>query len=155
MNWPYTWITRHPSISWYIVLHHSLTKDGHTVNWDNIRDYHVNTLHWNDIGYHFGIELIENDVQILTGRPIGTWGAHCRHAGMNSRSIGICFVGNYDEQEVPDAVYDAGIKLIAGLCNSTPCNTNMIYGHKEFSPKSCPGTRFDIDKIRTGVESVI
>lgn len=156
MKWPYKWIDRSLMYQWYIILHHSLTKDGKTVSWDNIRDYHVNTLGWSDIGYHFGIELIENDVQTLIGRPLGTHGAHCRHLGMNKKSIGICFVGNYDEDEVPDAVYEAGIKLIAGLCSSTPCNENMIYGHNDYSSsKSCPGTRFDIDRIRQGVKSTI
>jgi hypothetical protein len=141
---------------WFIILHHSLTKDGTTVNWNAIRNYHINDLGWTDVGYHFGIENVNGTYNVFNGRPLGTNGAHTNQNGMNSKSIGICFVGNYDEDYVPDAMYDIGIKLIAGLCKSTCCNVKKIFPHNEYANyKTCPGIRFDMDRIRNGVKSVL
>lgn len=141
---------------WRIVIHHSLTKDSKTVSWDDITRYHTKSLKWNDVGYHFGIELVDNDYQIFTGRPLGTVGAHCKQNGMNRKSIGICFVGNYDKNEVPDTMYDKGANLIAGLCFSTPCNENLIFPHGEFATyKSCPGIRFRMDQLINRVQAIL
>lgn len=70
-----------------IILHHSLTKDNQTVSWGAIKDYHVNINGWSDNGYHFGIEMMRGNVEILMGRMTDDIGAHCR--GYNSDSIGI------------------------------------------------------------------
>lgn len=103
----------------YIVLHHSLTEDGETNDWEAIRKYHTSWRYqgriitaqeaaalkaqgkkpespWSDIGYHLGIELQGGKIVLQQGRPIGRPGAHCVEAGMNRRSIGICVVGNFD-----------------------------------------------------------
>lgn len=152
--WNYKFIPK--DNRWYTILHHSLTKDSKTVSWNAIRKYHTVDLGWTDIGYHFGIELVENQYQIFTGRPLGTRGAHTRQNGMNRKSIGICFVGNYDVHNVPDAMYAVGINLIAGLCRSTPCTEELIWPHNEYADyKTCPGIRFNVDRIREGVKSVL
>ena len=83
----------------WIVLHHSLSRDSHTtLDWASIRRWHVDHNGWRDIGYHFGVERIKpNSVyEILVGRMPNETGAHCTHAGMNRKSIGICAVGDYD-----------------------------------------------------------
>lgn len=152
MKWPYKWL-RHQD--WTVIIHHSATKDKGTLDWSGIYNYHVNTRNWVDIGYHFGIEKVNGEYQILTGRPLGVQGAHCKRHGMNSRSIGICFVGNYERTTVPDEMYDVGIKLIAGLCQTTLCNSQMIFPHKEFTNTLCPGNRMDIGRIRAGVWQIL
>jgi len=116
-------INRHWS---YIMLHHSLTKDGATVSWQAIRRYHVETLGWKDIGYHFGIELIGSPspppspargegvlggYEILVGRPLDMEGAHCAAQGMNQKALGICFVGNFDEGPVPAQQWEKGVPI--------------------------------------------
>lgn len=155
MEWKYQWLSAETK-KWHIVLHHSLTKDGRTVSWNAIKNYHINKLGWIDVGYHFGIELVDDQFQIFTGRPLGTVGAHTKESAMNQKSIGICFVGNYDLYDVPDAMYDTSINLITGLCKSTRCSSNLIFTHHQFAHyKTCPGTRFDLGRVIEGVNKIL
>lgn len=135
-----------------IVIHHSLTEDGQTVSWGAIRRYHTQELGWRDIGYHYGIEMVGGSYEVLLGRMMNETGAHCKQEGMNYKSLGICFVGNFDEIEVPGDQWVVGIKLVTSLCEVLGIGVDKIYGHREFaSYKSCPGTNFDIDVFRAGV----
>ena len=154
MNWPYTWIRKYTG-RWFIILHHSLTKDSKTVSWDDIYHYHTHELGWMDVGYHYGIELIDGYYQIMGGRPLGSHGAHCRGNGMNAVSIGICFIGNYDEEDVPDAMYDVGIKHITGLCYSLRIGPENIFPHSDYADKTCPGIRFDLNRVRNEVDAIL
>jgi N-acetylmuramoyl-L-alanine amidase len=131
----------------YIILHHSLTKDGRTVSWDAIRRYHTQRMQWRDIGYHFGIERVGKRYEILLGRMMNEVGAHCR--GMNRDSLGICFVGNFDNVPPPIEQWDLGLKLARALMEILQISQENIRGHREFAPyKSCPGERFDLDAFR-------
>lgn len=143
----------------YIVLHHSLTEDGHTVSWNAIRDYHK-AQGWDDIGYHFGIEEIGNAVEILVGRTVGTLGAHTKELRMNARSIGICVVGNYD-LIVPSEAHLAKLHaLLVWLCRDYGIPAKNVVGHREVGEmagldwrrghyKTCPGTLFPLDLVRS------
>lgn len=128
-----------------IILHHSLTHDSGTVSWGAIRNYHVNHNGWSDIGYHFGIENLRGQTEILMGRFPDQRGAHCR--GNNSDSIGICFVGNFDVEPPSEIVWKKGIMLCKYLMEVLHIQT--IQGHRELNPgKTCPGKLFDLDKFK-------
>ena len=130
----------------HIIIHHSLTKDGTTVSWQAIRRYHMIDLGWSDIGYHFGIELVNGEYEALVGRDLNREGAHT--VGMNSRGIGICFVGNFDVEDVPRAQWDRGIKLVRSYCQLLSIPVRNVQGHRDHAQKSCPGKRFDMDRFR-------
>lgn len=130
-----------------IILHHSLTKDSGTVSWQAIRRYHMDVLGWDDNGYHYGIELINGRYESLNARFMDTIGAHCR--GYNSKSIGVCLIGNFDLEPVPAEQWDLALALVRGLCFSLDIPSQSVLGHREFnSKKSCPGRYFNLNVFR-------
>ena len=155
-----------------IIVHCSDTPDRKGVCWSAIRTYHTSwkidgtMIHadaaadlrragvplqrpWSDIGYHFGVERVGAGFEILVGRMADVQGAHCRAGGMNRRSLGICFVGDFDLQSPPPGQWQLGIKLVAGLMRIHGIAAGRVFGHREFDPgKTCPGRRFDLDLFR-------
>ena len=136
----------------HIIIHHSLTKDSETVSWDAIRRYHTEEMLWRDIGYHYGIERTgTDDYNIFAGRMMNEPGAHCKEMGMNRISLGICFVGNYDDENVPVEMWHLGIRLVKSLMDIFKIPAKHVKGHREFAGyKSCPGVNFDMGEFREG-----
>jgi hypothetical protein len=135
-----------------IILHCSATEDGATVSWGAIRRYHVAERGWADIGYHFGIELVDSRFEILMGRIPDVPGAHAQ--GHNADSIGICFVGNFDHRPVPPEQWRLGLALTRWLCALHRIPPERVFGHREFQPaKTCPGLMFALDRFRADLSA--
>jgi len=157
----------------YIIVHHSLTKDGKVVDWQAIRKYHMSYRYqgeiitreranelrgsgvkgvevpWDDIGYHAGIERVGDHYEILYGRMLNRPGAHCIEKGMNGRSWGVCLIGNFDPAPPPEAQWKLGILLVKSLMEVGRIPAGKVLGHRELAPyKTCPGTKFDMNKFR-------
>ncbi len=130
-----------------IIIHHSLTEDGKVVNWGSIRRFHIKERGYEEIGYHYGIEKIDNEYYCLIGRPEYFIGAHT--LGENNDSIGICFIGNFDVVEPEEEMLRIASKLIiVPLIRRHKLFINDIYGHRDFAKKSCPGEKFDLNKLK-------
>lgn len=133
-----------------IIVHHSLTKNSETVSWGAIRKYHTHTLMWKDIGYHAGVELVmsgqEPYYEVLLGRMWDVSGAHTR--GKNHNSLGICFVGNYDNIPPKKSMLETGAKIIALWLKIYGLSVDDIYPHSHFSQKTCPGALFDMKSLK-------
>lgn len=120
-----------------IIVHCSATPEGKDIKTETIRDWHVNSNHWKDIGYHYVIEL---DGSIHKGRDESVIGAHC--SGQNVNSIGVCYVGGVakDGKTPKDTRTEAQkqslIELLKRLKEKYPNAT--IHGHREFAAKACP-----------------
>jgi hypothetical protein len=140
-------LLRNPS---KIVIHHSLTPDGEALSWQAIRRYHIGIHGWGDIGYHYGIEMVNGRYEILTGRMPDSRGAHT--LGHNHDSIGICLVGNFDETEVPSDQWDLAVRFVQALVTAHTIAPKYIYGHRELDKnRACPGKYFDMEKFRKDV----
>lgn len=143
----------------HIIIHHSLTRDSGTVSWGAIRRYHVQTLGWQAVGYHWCVEDVDGHFEVLMGRPMWMSGAHCRELHMNKHGIGVCFVGNYDEHAPGTKRLDAADHLIRSLMEMYNIPRENILGHREVGRlagfewtageyKSCPGKSWDMDSFR-------
>ena len=134
-----------------IIVHHSATRDSGTVSWGAIRHYHTDTLGWRDIGYHALCEWVQNGnrsgYECFYGRPETIPGAHTR--GHNGDSLGFCFVGNYDDTEPDAAMLEVATeRVLLPWMIRYGISADSVFGHRLFSPKSCPGNRFDMSVLR-------
>lgn len=133
----------------YVMIHHSLTKDGHVVDTSAIRRYHMEEKGWSEIGYHFLVELVNGHYEVMVGRSLDRSGAHCKEDQMNHRAIGICCVGNFDLAPPPERQIAALHDLVQGLLFQFGIPAANVLGHRERAPyKTCPGTQFDLDAFR-------
>ena len=103
-----------------------------------IQNYHMDSPQtgWMDIGYHF---LIGPDGKIFQGRPEIAVGAH---APPNVSMVGICIIGNYDPEKDPlnEKIESSLLNLLSWLSSRYKIDPRLYYfGHRDFSPKSCPG----------------
>ena len=132
-----------PSKKWkYIIIHHSATEDG------NALKFHMShrAKGWDSVGYNF---IIDNgtgnrkDGQIeATPRWIKQIdGAHCKAADMNSKGIGICLVGNFNNEQVSEKQLESLVYLVQLLKDTYHIPDSHIIGHGEVPGAStaCPG----------------
>lgn len=122
-----------------IVLHCTASPDYLDIGVKEIRQWHLDRG-WSDIGYHY---VVRRNGEIEAGRPEHIMGAHAR--GVNSRSIGICWVGI--TQPSPEQE-----KSLVGLTNWLRGKHNIkienVKGHKEAvkTSKTCPN--LNMNKFR-------
>ena len=150
----------------YICIHHSLTKDGTVVDWEAIRRYHKETNGWSDIGYHYGIERVGTGILLQVGRPESQPGAHTKEMHMNSKSIGICVVGNFDLAPPGLEVMRFLADIVKRKVAEYGIPVNAVLGHREVGLmagfdwrkgqyKTCPGRHFRMDLLREMVGAQI
>ena len=144
-----------------IQLHHTYSPNyshfngyNHLTLQKNMRDYHVNTNGWSDIGQHF---TIFPDGKICTGRNINTSPAGIY--GANTGAICIECLGNFDKggDTMTDAQKDAiagAVKILLDKFNLnaeesvtyhawwTASGSELGDYVKGKSAKTCPGTNF-------------
>ena len=166
----------------FILIHHSATPDGKVNDWDSIRRYHMSYRIDGviiaskdefdrrkaagqgklfetpdlDIGYNFGIEEQAGAILLKIGRPLTMSGAHCKEASMNSLSIGICVVGDYDKEILNDTKHDLLVDVCLALCLMFKIPTSNIQGHRQYATyKSCPGKNIDPSLIAAEVDALL
>ena len=122
-----------------IILHHAAAV---TCSADQIHAWHL-ANGWSGIGYHF---FVRKDGTVYRGRPEDTVGAHA--GGSNSDSIGVCFEGSFDKEEMPAVQRRAGTELVAYL--KQKYGIRKVQKHSDVNATGCPGTHFPFDAIAYG-----
>lgn len=158
----------------FIIIHHSLTKDGVVPDWPAIETFHTSYRQggtiiteegyyalkaqhatgleppWSDVGYHAGVELEAGRIVAHLGRSWLDPAAACPQDGMNQRGLHVCCVGNYDLVAPSDAMLEVLLRrVLRPWMRMFNIPATRIAGHRDFNPaKSCPGRLFDLDRLR-------
>lgn len=137
----------------YIIVHHTGGTDAnpradtshHTAA--IVRDWHVNGLGWDDIGYHW---FIEKDGKVVQGRVESKNGAHAK--GYNTKSIGVCLAGNFDVT-LPTTAQEESLKqLLKDIQTRYPIDKSKVIPHRKVANKTCFGNRLPDDWARNLLE---
>ncbi len=144
-----------PPREWkYIVLHHSASVRGSA----EIFDVAHRQRGWKCLGYHFviGNGTDQGDGAIVAGPR---WysqeaGAHANSTEYNEHGIGICLVGNFDQDVPTPAQLVALKKLITRLCHQYSISGTSVVGHNQVrlgGSTACPGKNFPLKELREGL----
>ena len=94
---------------------------------------------WSDIGYHF---LIDRDGTIVSGRPIGTVGAHTK--GHNTGTIGISLFGGHGGSAGDEFLdnftedQEKALRRLIDMLKTQYPTISKISGHNQYASKACP-----------------
>lgn len=103
---------------------------------------------WGDIGYHY---LIDPDGRVFQGRDLSWQGAHAKGEN-NVQNIGICLLGNFDEERPAQAALESLRKLLDSLRKTYRIPRTEVHKHSEFRNTDCPGKLLTpwVDEYRRG-----
>ena len=142
----------------YVIIHHSATSAGSVegihANHRQRRDSSGNL--WLGIGYHF---VIGNGKGMPDGQIESTFrwrqqlhGAHSGSAVHNANGIGVCLIGNFEENAPTAEQLKSVTHLVASLSSRYKIPARLIIGHKTVKPTACPGKYFPLqDVVRNAV----
>jgi LysM repeat protein len=127
-----------------ITVHHSGDKDDTRFNsLDWLRRIDLNHIKgvghpepWACIGYHF---IIDADGRVYEGRPLKYQGAHAGFDEVNRLNIGVCLIGEFENNRVPATQRTALLSVLDRLCLGYSINRSSVFGHKHFRVTECPG----------------
>ena len=135
-NWAYGATAR--TRTEIIIIHHAAGNGSP----DDIHRIHLGNG-WRGMAYNF---YIRKDGAVYRGREEWACGGHT--TDYNSNSIGICFEGNFEFDQMSEAQKLAGIELLAyirGKYGNLP-----VYRHGQLNATACPGRNFPFDAIVNG-----
>ncbi|KAG9348290.1 hypothetical protein JZ751_002025 [Albula glossodonta] len=101
-----------------------------------IQNMHIQKRGFSDIGYNF---LIGEDGTVYEGRGWGVVGAHVK--GNNHDSIGIAFMGNFNDESLSAAALSSARQLLqSGVSLGHLLPMYVLQGHRDLASTECPGT---------------
>jgi len=150
-------IPLYPSRKWqYIILHHTASDTDSALTVDRI--HRQERGFENGIGYHFLIDNGSDDRYNGQIEVAPRWlkqmnGAHCKADGMNERGIGICLVGNFNEDKVSRAQGRAMAYLVKKLMKYYHIPKENVLGHNQVkgAATDCPGKKFPWKYLKANI----
>jgi N-acetyl-anhydromuramyl-L-alanine amidase AmpD len=154
----------------YIILHHSATdyqanKDdiggkliGRTIC-DRAQEKWKKEFPNYKCDYHI---IIGHTGEVFKAQPIEQPSWHCTNYQANLVSVGICFLGNFENIEMPIEQFNAGVTLIKSLMKQYNIPLTNILRHRDVvsdithtaNSTLCPGKNFPyvhlLDALRDG-----
>lgn len=129
----------------YIIIHHTAI-DGDTASILAIHDYHKNVRKWScGFAYHFF------QMRGVTYKIHADNDATAHATSYNFNSVSICIQENYSNADPTSETYWEVAALATRLARKYNIPTENIKAHREVEkePTDCPGSKFDIEKVRT------
>lgn len=103
--------------------------------------------------YHMGLEKERMWYKYRVGRPLSRIGAHC--PAVNRKAIGVCIIGNYNKKSPSWLRYYLTAQLCIQLMKQYKIKIENIEGHRKYSEKTCPGSKFDLDLLKKFIKEEI
>ncbi len=124
-----------------ITVHHdgmspflSMSSSASAQRLEAIRNAHVSSNGWADIGYHY---VIDPAGRVWEARPISLQGAHVKYN--NEGNVGVMVMGNYEEQ-VPTLASSGSLdEFLSALMRRHRVPVGRVFTHQEIRPTACPG----------------
>ena len=137
----------------YIVVHHSASSVG---NLKFIKKVHYDLHGWEYAAYHFVINngskgTSMGQIEVGDRWKKRLWNTSTQNGYINTFSIAIVLVGNYERRRVPKKQYEVLLNLVAKLAEKYEIPLNRIMGHREVNGTKCPGKYIDLDILRENV----
>ncbi|EFN70060.1 Peptidoglycan-recognition protein 2 [Camponotus floridanus] len=124
----------------YVIIQHTVTpecnsREACTARVDGIRGFHMDEYGWDDIGYSF---LIGGDGNVYEGCGWTREGAHTY--GYNKKSVGIGFIGNFENKQASQKMLNAAHQLIeCGKSQGILRNDVRVFAARQVQQTASPG----------------
>lgn len=127
-----------------LVIHHSASNPYKTI--ENMADEQIKRTKWPRIGYHFVIEtngtvLLTNDLDRIA------YGAY----GINTSSIHICLIGNFEDYEASTEQIESLKKLVYKLDTYFEFDFVAPHNHFKGNETQCCGKFLEIQLANNGL----
>lgn len=128
----------------YIVIHHSASPSGSADAFDY---YHRVKRGWEGgLGYHFvignGHGSGDGGVEVGHRWLYQSHGAHAGQAEYNQYGVGICLVGNFEEDRPSPQQLASLVALIRELQQLCDISSENVILHRHIRDTECPGRNF-------------
>jgi N-acetyl-anhydromuramyl-L-alanine amidase AmpD len=143
----------------YIVIHHSAGSSGDLPFFKRVHRQRQANDPIDAVPYHYiignGHGLAAGEIVSDWRQSYNIWGAHVstNNHDYNFRGIGICLVGNFENNKVPAIQYHSLLRLTKSLMSKYNISHHNVTGHGMIKGEStkCPGKHFPMKAFKADI----